>query len=160
MQQPAFFSPGLASYGFDALGLPMSQSSLGSSQTDLNSPELFRQNMQLAQGLIVRVQALAQSALAGTQHAYQPGTNPVQTAADIVNLKQTLLELVELLRSSGVGALPLEIPPIVPDPRAENALIEEESRVVQALFDRQKRLQEGAGVVAGYLTFSGVGRGE
>lgn len=85
---------------------------------------------------------------------------PALVLADIVNLKQTLHELVELLRSSGVGALPLEIPPIVPDPRPENALIEEESRVVQALFDRQKRLQEGAGVVAGYLTFSGVSRGE
>lgn len=66
MQQPAFFGPSLATYGFDALGLPMSQSLLGSQTTsDLNSPELFRQNIQLAQGLIARVQALAQSALAG-----------------------------------------------------------------------------------------------
>ncbi|KAI0710484.1 hypothetical protein C8Q76DRAFT_593700, partial [Earliella scabrosa] len=118
---------------------------------DLNSPEVFKQNIQLVQSHVARVQAVAQSALAGIQHAYQPGTNPVQTAADIATLKQALLVLVELLRQSGVGALPLEPPP-VPDPRSENALVEEETRIVQSLYDRQKRIQDGAGVVAGYLS--------
>ncbi len=63
---------------------------------------------------------------------------------------------VELLRQTGVGALPLE-PPQMPDPRPENVLVEEETKIVQALYERQQRIQDGAGVVAGFLTFSGVG---
>ena len=104
MQQPTFYVPALGNYGFDALGLPLPQPShlSQSSQTDLNSPEVFKQNIQLVQSHVARVQAVAQSALAGMfvcrrpsslhlafdaftdsscrQHAYQPGTNPVQTA--------------------------------------------------------------------------------
>ena len=59
--------------------------------------------------------------------------------------------LVELLRQTGVGALPLE-PPQVPDPRPDSTLVEEETRIVQALYERQQRIQDGAGVVAGFLS--------
>ncbi|KAI0690346.1 hypothetical protein C8T65DRAFT_745871 [Cerioporus squamosus] len=96
--------------------------------------------------------------LAGIQNACHPGRNPMQTAEDIAGPKQALFVLVdsELLRQTGVGALPLETPQ-VPDPRPENVLVEEETRIVQALYERQQRIQDSAGVVAGFLTFSGVG---
>ena len=76
--------------------------------------------------------------------------------ADIAGLKQALFVLVELLRQTGVGALPLE-PPQVPDPRPDPTLVEEETRIVQALYERQQRIQDGAGVVAGFLSFAGAG---
>ncbi|KAI0746569.1 hypothetical protein C8Q80DRAFT_1271442 [Daedaleopsis nitida] len=152
MQQASYYGSGLSSYGFDGLGLPMSQPTMGS-QADLNTPETFKHNIQLVQGQLARVQTLARNALLGIQYAYQPGTNPIQTAADIASLRQTLLVLVELLRQSGVGALPLEPPQV-----SESVLVEEEGRVVQSLYDRHKRIQDGAGVVAGYLSFaSGTG---
>ncbi|OSC98915.1 hypothetical protein PYCCODRAFT_1480321 [Trametes coccinea BRFM310] len=161
-QQQSFFNPGLAfpSLTFDVssnLGLQPSYSSqtLLSSQAslpgaDVNSPEVFKQNIQLVQGQIVRVQSLARSALTGIEHAYHPGTNPVQTAADIAALKQALAVIVDFLRQTGVGALPLDSPP-VPDNRTEEQLIAEATRAVQALYERQKRLQEGASVVANLL---------
>lgn len=52
--------------------------------------------------------------------------------ADIAGLKQALFVLVELLRQTGVGALPLE-PPQVSNPHPESTLVEEEPRTVQAL---------------------------
>ena len=76
--------------------------------------------------------------------------------ADIAGLKQALFVLVELLRQTGVGALPLE-PPQVPDPRPDPTLVEEETRIAQALYERQQRIQDGAGVVAGFLSFAGAG---
>ncbi len=70
--------------------------------------------------------------------------------ADIATLKQALFALVEHLRQSGVGALPLEAPP-VPDPRSDEQLIAEATKAVQGLYERQKRIQDGAGIVAGLL---------
>ncbi|RPD60699.1 hypothetical protein L226DRAFT_459732 [Lentinus tigrinus ALCF2SS1-7] len=159
MQQPSFYG-GYAGLNFDVAGAMGFASQLGPQtvlqSADLNSPEVFKQNIQLAQGQIARVQSLARNALGGIQNAYYLGTNPMQTAADIAGLKQALFELVELLRQTGVGALPLE-PPQVPDPRPESALVEEESRVVQALYERQQRIQDAASVVAGFLSFAGAG---
>ena len=80
MQQQPFYAhggSGFPSMNFDVsgglnLGLPPfgSQGSLGSQGSglqgaDLNSPEVFKQNIQLAQGHVARVQELARSALAG-----------------------------------------------------------------------------------------------
>ena len=79
MQQQPFYAQGgsgFPSMNFDVsggLGLPPfgSQGSLASQGggglqgADLNSPEVFKQNIQLAQGHVARVQELARSALAG-----------------------------------------------------------------------------------------------
>ena len=68
----SFYGGSYPSLNFDvpgALGLPQSfsQSSLGGTLqgADLNSPEVFKQNIQIAQAHIARVQSLARSALAG-----------------------------------------------------------------------------------------------
>ena len=78
--------------------------------------------------------------------------------ADIAALKQELLALVEHLRQTGVGALPLEPPPITHDARSDEQLVGEAERAVQVLYERQKRIQDGAGVVAGLLGW-GLGSG-
>ena len=79
MQQPPFYAQGGSSFSsmnFDVsggLGLPpfSSQVSLSSQAgglqgaADLNSPEVFKQNIQVALAYVARVQALASSALAG-----------------------------------------------------------------------------------------------
>ncbi|KAI0643964.1 hypothetical protein C8Q79DRAFT_973655 [Trametes meyenii] len=163
-QQQQFYNAGLGftSLNFDVsanLGIQQSFSSqsLLSSQggslasADPNSLEVFKQNIQLAQGQVVRVQSLARSALAGIEHAYHPGTNPVQTTADIAALKSAIQVLVDFLRQTGVGALPLDPPP-VPDPRTEEQTLAEATRAVQVLYERQRRLQEGASVVANLLS--------
>ena len=91
-------------------------------------------------------------------------------AADIATLKQALLVLVEHLRQSGVGALPLDAPstsmpgaPATPSSAQAQApgqgqgqvsdeqMIAEATRAVQVLYERQRRIQDGAGVVAGLL---------
>ncbi|KAI0354153.1 hypothetical protein OH77DRAFT_1457253 [Trametes cingulata] len=161
--QQQFFNPGLGlgSLNFDVSGnlglqpsytgsLLGSQGGLLPGAADPNSPEVFKQNIQIILGQIARVQSLARSALLGIEHAYHAGTNPVQTAADIAALKQALELLVEVLRQTGVGALPLDPPPI-PDPRTEDQMIAEVTRAVQALYERQRRIQEGASVVANLL---------
>ncbi|PIL26924.1 hypothetical protein GSI_10062 [Ganoderma sinense ZZ0214-1] len=152
------------------LGLPSfgSQVSLGSQgsglqSADLNSPEVFKQNIQIAQAHVARVQGLARSALAGIEHAYHHGASPVQTAEDIAAAKQALLALVEHLRQSGVGALPMAaLDPPGPGPdlgaRTDEQLVAEAGRAVQVLYERQKRIQDGAGVVAGLLG-QGLGSG-
>ncbi|TFK91323.1 hypothetical protein K466DRAFT_563024 [Polyporus arcularius HHB13444] len=58
---------------------------------------------------------------------------------------------------TGVGALRL-VSPQIPDSRPENVLVEEETKVVQALYERQQRVQDSVGVVAGFLSFSRAGR--
>ncbi|KAH9896439.1 hypothetical protein C8Q73DRAFT_727477 [Cubamyces lactineus] len=199
-QQPLYSAGlGFSSLNFDVsanLGLQPSFSSqtLLSSQgsaslpgADLNSPELFKQNIQLAQDQVLRVQSLASNALAGIEHAYHPRTNPVQTTADIAALKQAIHVLVDFLRQTGVGALPLDPPsasslaPAAPSastatttttagagaagapaagPAAgtdgqpaggDEQLVAEATRAVQALYERQRRIQEGASVVANLL---------
>ncbi|RDX50855.1 hypothetical protein OH76DRAFT_367352 [Lentinus brumalis] len=44
----------------------------------------------------------------------------------------------------------------MPDPLPENVLVEEQTKIVQALYERQQRIQDGASVVAGFLILSGV----
>lgn len=67
MQQPSFY--GGYALNFDVAGAMGYSSQLGSQpvlqSADLNSPEVFKQNIQLAQGQIARVQSLARNALAG-----------------------------------------------------------------------------------------------
>ncbi|KAI0828461.1 hypothetical protein BC628DRAFT_1417474 [Trametes gibbosa] len=159
-QQNSFYNAAGLSFGFDVAGnlsLPSSYSQplLGSqsgslSNLDLNSPEVFKQNIQIIQNLVSRIQVLTRSAIAGIEQAYHQDVNPVQTATLIDTLKRSLLELVEALRTSGVGALPLEPPP-VPDPRTDEQLLAEATRTVQALYERQRRIQEGASVVTNLL---------
>ena len=61
-----------------------------------------------------------------------PRTNQPMFCAPSGHRRAELFVLVELLRQTGVGALPLG-PPQVPDPRADSTLVEEETRSVQAL---------------------------
>ena len=51
-----------------------------------------------------------------------------------------------------MGALALDAPPVsVPDARTEEQVLAEATRAVQALYERQRRMQEGASVVANLL---------
>ncbi|KZT06719.1 uncharacterized protein LAESUDRAFT_725815 [Laetiporus sulphureus 93-53] len=132
-----------------------SQSSLQSYQTgisghDSSSPEVFKQSIQPVLGELARVQNLARSALAGIEHAYHPGTNPMQTASDMTALYQALQGLSEILRQSGVGALPVQ-PPDLSNPPKEQQLMVDTTKAIEALFQRQKRLQDSAAVVVSLL---------
>ncbi|KAM5537553.1 hypothetical protein V8D89_008766 [Ganoderma adspersum] len=86
--------------------------------------------------------------LESVEHAYNHQTSPARTAADIATLKQALLVLIEHLRQWGVGALPLEASSV---PLPDEQLIGEVTKAVQVLYERQRRIQDGAGVIEGLL---------
>ncbi|KAJ7097077.1 hypothetical protein B0H15DRAFT_31294 [Mycena belliarum] len=124
---------------------------------DPNSPELFKQNVQLVQQQVLQLQAVAKRALDGIQNAYRAGRTPTQTEADLATMKQTLQMLSDLMRHSGVGGLPLlpvaneNDPPPLP---TEEQLVTQTTRSVAMLYDQLKRAQDSAAVVANLLNSS------
>ena len=78
--------------------------------------------------------------------------------ADVTALKQNLQLLSDLMRQTGVGALPLlhlpsdssssQTAPVMP---TEEMMLTDTSRSVQVLYDRMKRSQESAAVAANLL---------
>lgn len=75
--------------------------------------------------------------------------------ADIAALKQNLQLLSDLMRSTGVGALPLLPTPADPAKTpvmpTEEMMLADTERSVQNLFERMKKTQESAAVVASLL---------
>ena len=76
-------------------------------------------------------------------------------SADITALKQVLANVIEKLRQSGVGALPIiplpadpALPPVVP---TEKELLESTTSSLRVLYERLQRSQESAAVVANLL---------
>ncbi|KAJ7050035.1 hypothetical protein C8F01DRAFT_1180780 [Mycena amicta] len=142
-----------ASYHFDgnpyAQG-PTTQNTLHGGGTDPNSAELFRVNIQVVQQEVLRVQELAKRALDGIQNAYSPGRTPTQTKGDLAALKQSLDHLSTIMRQSGVGGLPLLPDPNAPPP-SEDVLLNLTNRTLQASYERHKRVQDSANVVANRL---------
>ncbi|KAL0960464.1 hypothetical protein HGRIS_005507 [Hohenbuehelia grisea] len=145
---------------------------------DPNSPEMFRQNAQIIQHHITRLQDLAQRALLGISNAYQPGRNPIHAEADLSTLKQELHLVLEMMRVSGVGALPLlSTPPAdAATPAAPGAppsattssaaaeansraaallqddrLLEDTRRRVNTVYEQQRRMHAVAETVANLL---------
>ncbi|KZP22118.1 hypothetical protein FIBSPDRAFT_492388 [Athelia psychrophila] len=132
--------------------------SLADHSLDPNSPEVFKQNIQLAQQHVARVNELARSALNGMKNAYHQGHSPSQTEMEILALKQNIPLLYDLLRQTGLGALPVvpvpssmsaEAPPIVP---TEEMMLSDATRSVQVLYDRMQKSQGSAAVVANLLS--------
>ena len=75
---------------------------------------------------------------------------------DIATLKQNIPLLYDLLRQTGVGALPVipvptgsDVPPIIP---TEEMMLADATRSVQVLYDRMQRGQDSAAVVANLLS--------
>jgi len=119
---------------------------------DPNSPVAFKQNVNLVQQHLARVQGLARSALSGIESAYRPGTSPAQTVADLAALKQALQLLVELLGQSGVGALPiLDHSDFLASLPTEEKLMEDTTKSIEVQYAQQKRIQESAAVVFNLL---------
>ncbi|KAF9219509.1 hypothetical protein BS17DRAFT_717146 [Gyrodon lividus] len=121
---------------------------------DPNSPEMFKQNVQIALEHVARVNSLARGTLHVIENAYQAGNNPEQTEADLASLNQAICTLTEFLRQTGVGAYPL--PPL--DPQSvpygspnEQQLIADTTRGVQQLYEQLKRTQESRAVVVNLL---------
>ncbi|PPQ81147.1 hypothetical protein CVT25_015199 [Psilocybe cyanescens] len=126
---------------------------------DPNSPEVFKNNIQVVHQQVRDLQTFARKVLSAIQNAYQSGNSPAQTEADIATLKQMLTMVIEKLRQSGVGALPL-IPasdpaPVVP---TEKALLENRMSSVRALHEKLQRSQDSAAVVANLLMTDHIAR--
>ncbi|KAG2338824.1 hypothetical protein BDR05DRAFT_892841 [Suillus weaverae] len=144
----------------------MSQSSLHDSiHTDPNSPEVLKQNVQIALDHVARIQSLARNCLHGIQSAYQAGNSPAHTTgkyaimlfynSELATLMQALRTLAEFLRQTGVGAYPM---PPAPESRSassipptEQQLIDTTAREVQVLYERLKRIQESNTVAVNLL---------
>ncbi|KAF8878447.1 hypothetical protein BD779DRAFT_1676867 [Infundibulicybe gibba] len=147
--------PGIQA-GFDALQQPFSSQPnfLPQDQSlhpgaDPNSPEIFKQNIQMVQNNVARVQDLARRALNGIQNAYHPGSSPAQTEADIASLTQSLEILLGIMKHTGVGGLPLLPTGVKPPP--ESVMLKAASAEVQTLFAQLEQSQNRAAVTANYL---------
>ncbi|KAG8847457.1 hypothetical protein FRB96_001598 [Tulasnella sp. 330] len=120
---------------------------------------------QVATQEIPNIETLARSALDGINRAYEPDTDPAQTAASLRALRAALGNLYDILKESGVGALPLNPEHIEPeaimrsgingvqDPRLE-ALTEQ----VNAIFKEGKAARERATVVLDMMQASQGGQ--
>jgi len=101
-----------------------------------------------------KIDSLARSALDGISRAYDLHADPAQTAENLVALRAALVSLYDMLKESGLGALPLN--PSDPsellnpaqggDPRLE-VLTEQ----VNAIFKEGKNSRERATVVVDML---------
>ncbi|KAL4069052.1 hypothetical protein J3A83DRAFT_4063490, partial [Scleroderma citrinum] len=124
-----------------------------SALSDPNSPETFKQNIQIALDHVARVNSLARTSLNGIQNAYHAGNTPAQTEADLTALDRSLRTLADFLKQTGVGAYPL--PPSDPTqtagPPTEQQLIADTSQDVQNHYEKLKRIQESNAVVANLL---------
>ncbi|KAJ3555907.1 hypothetical protein NM688_g2319 [Phlebia brevispora] len=120
---------------------------------DMNSPEAFRHNIHLVHQQVLRIQSLARSALVEIEHAYHPRRSP--TPAYMVALKQALQTLVDQLRQSGVGALPL-MNPTDPLP-TEETLMADLEKSIKHEYDDLKRLSSDATVVFNLLNVAEQG---
>ncbi|KAF8843919.1 hypothetical protein BDN67DRAFT_896241 [Paxillus ammoniavirescens] len=121
---------------------------------DPNSPETFKQNVQIALEHVARVNSLARSTLHDIQNAYQAENDPAQTEADLTALNQATRTLADFLRQTGVGAYPLppsNLQSVSPGPPSEQQLIADTAHGVQQLYEQLKRTQESSAVVASLL---------
>ncbi|KAA1474999.1 hypothetical protein DENSPDRAFT_782680 [Dentipellis sp. KUC8613] len=123
------------------------------SEQDPNSPDMFRDNIRLVQSHIENVRSLARDALDGIERAYQPNTSPSQTAANLANLKLGLQNLSDVLRTTGVGALPLVEMGTMQGP-PEEQLVQQTTEAIKTLFTQHTRNQENAVVAVNLLTAS------
>ncbi|EKM74737.1 hypothetical protein AGABI1DRAFT_88230 [Agaricus bisporus var. burnettii JB137-S8] len=119
---------------------------------DPNSPELFKENLRLIHDHVTNLRLHSQRASAGIKNAYRE-SHPSQTQDHINNVKQLLDVLEDLLRQTGIGALPL----LEPDasgqiqPQTEAQLMDQAEKGVKYHFEQLKRAQESAAVVANLL---------
>jgi len=122
---------------------------------DPNSPELFKHNIRTVHEQVIQLQSTARSLLSRIQNAYQTGNNPLVTESEIENLKQNLYLVIETMRNTGVGALPLL--PQQPNSEAaavptEQQLLTDTTRGLQALYDKVQRSYDSASAVANLLS--------
>ncbi|KIK12727.1 hypothetical protein PISMIDRAFT_689257 [Pisolithus microcarpus 441] len=135
--------------------VPFLSQESSTSITDQNSPEVFKQNIQIALDQVARIHELARSGLNGMQSAYQAGNSPAQTEADLIALDQALHTLVDFLKATGVGAFPLQpsgAQGVASGHLTEQHLMAEMNREVQFLYEKLKRIQESSGVVAQHIS--------
>ncbi|KAJ3517031.1 hypothetical protein NLJ89_g758 [Agrocybe chaxingu] len=129
---------------------------------DPTSPEVFRQSIANVQEQVIQLQACARRVLSGIQNAYQTGNCPAHTQADISTLKQILALTVEIMRSSGVGALPVlpgaTSPGGIPPVPTEQQLTERTQQSLKRFFDQVLRHQESAATAANLLSAENIGK--
>ncbi len=73
--------------------------------------------------------------------------------AEIAALKQALQVLADILRQTGVGALPL-LPPGSSEVPSETQLMADTTKAIQAFYERFKRMQDNSSVVVNFLTMA------
>ncbi|KAF8190059.1 hypothetical protein BJ912DRAFT_1058764 [Pholiota molesta] len=115
---------------------------------DPNSPEVFKNNVTMLHQQVSGCKRLREG-----QNAYQTGNSPAHTEADIATLKQMLALVLDAMRQSGVGALPVlptvgGIPAAVP---TEAQLLASTTQNLRALYEKLQRSQESAAVSANLL---------
>ncbi|KAI0319781.1 hypothetical protein OF83DRAFT_1281688 [Amylostereum chailletii] len=140
-----------SSQPFNSSTYPGSQSLTDASNLDPNNVEIFKENLQLVQNQTAHLQNLAEKALEGIRSAYHADADSAKTAAHLAELRQAILDLQDLLISSGIGGLPL-LALDTPHPPPEEQLANHTANVIKELFTLRTRQQEAAIVAANLLT--------
>ncbi|KAF8798430.1 hypothetical protein BYT27DRAFT_7203524 [Phlegmacium glaucopus] len=127
---------------------------------DPNSPELFKHNIRTVHEQVIQLQSMARRVLSRIQNAYQTGNNPLVTESEIESLRQNLYLVIETMRHTGVGALP-----ILPQPNSEATPVPTEQQLLtnttqslQALYDKVQRSYDSATAVANLLSTDHISR--
>lgn len=122
-------------------------------QVDLNSPETFKTYLDIIYQQFNDLLRISRTVLDGMQNAYHRGNSPTQSQAAIAQLSGHLQMLAEMLRQSGVGALPLvDRPPTDPPTGYTEAQLEENTKQsIERLYERLNRSHAAAGAVASLI---------
>ncbi|THU99596.1 hypothetical protein K435DRAFT_964400 [Dendrothele bispora CBS 962.96] len=168
------FMGGMGMNNVNAMGAVNNMGRSFHSSNDGMSIELFKANIQVTLEKVLSVQSIARATLAGIQNAYHAGSNPAQTEANIATLKQDLSALADLMRHSGVGALPLLLPQLPPLPTdadqsstnqtpsivvpSEEQMLADATKSVNMLFEQLNRMRDSAGTVANLLQVAPIGQ--
>lgn len=73
-----------------------------------------------------------------------------RATADVSAFQQAMQMLAELLRQTGVGALPIQPPDLANSPQ-EDHMVAETTKSVQIMYERYKRMQDSASIVTSLL---------
>ncbi|KAF5312947.1 hypothetical protein D9619_003800 [Psilocybe cf. subviscida] len=129
----------------------------GPPAVDQNTPEAFKTNALLVTQQVLELNAFAKRVLLSIQNAYESGNSPARTEAEISTLKQALTMLIEKLRASGVGALPL-LPNDATASPTEQQLQELTNRNLQVLYEKLQTSYKSAEVAASLLVTDHAGQ--
>ncbi|KAJ1302691.1 hypothetical protein OPQ81_003007 [Rhizoctonia solani] len=133
--------------------IDLSNSGIPGASVSVSPADEFKQNVSLVVNTFIpRVQELTRTIMHDLSRSYEPDTPQSQIAANIMQLKASLVELQSILRQSGVGSLPLSSPEDTTNSAAIPTIsVDEISASVGAAYSRANQCRANATIVQNVL---------